>query len=805
MENTPRTWIAPTLAVFLVSLGVLVMEISLTRLLSFSLWYHFTYAVIAVVLLGYGASGAILASSRRLSEMEPSRLLHAACLVGSLGVALALLAIGFLPFRPFQIATDPTQILLMVLYLLVIALPFVAAGLVVAAALRHWREHTTLIYFADLSGAGTGCALAVPAMWGLGTPGAIAFGAALLALAACIMAGRRGRLRSAALAAASILAVAAIAGTVEFRPSSDKFFASLLEKGLEPLYSRWSPIFRVDVYQLAVEEGRRGGMSKRFEGRIPPVRLIAHDGGAEAGIYRFDGDPSELEFIRWNVVSAPYQVLDRPNVLIIGLGGGFDVLAAISGDAQSITGVELDPVTIDAVRNHSGAFGGHILDRPEVSTVVAEGRSFLRRQQRQWDLIQLTGVDTLTALSTGAYVLAESYLYTVESMKDYLARLSPNGILSFMVSDVNFGYQQPPRFSLRNVANFYRAAKELGYADPAAHVVVMASAEGVPQVEIMFKKSPFLRSELSELARFANEREFRIWAMPGPGRRGPLNVILNGSPQEREHFFRSYPLDVRETRDDRPFFFHFFRWLDLFHVTRTELDRGHTGATGQIVLLALLAFAIVASIALILLPLAVSQRIVMAAPDALRLATYFGALGLGFMLFEISLIQRFILFLGHPTYSIATIQASLLVSAGVGSFLSGRIPVHPWRLLLPAVLGLVGLGIGYVILLPEIFAALLGGSLALRVAVAIALLIPPGLLLGVFFPSGLRLVSQRHPDFVAWAWGVNGGASVVGSILAIVLAMTYGFPAVTILGLAVYVVGVLTLLSIGSLRPAAAE
>jgi len=805
MDNAPRTWISPALAVFLVSLGVLVIEISLTRLLSFSLWYHFTYAVIALVLLGYGASGAFLASSRRLSEMEPSRLLHAACLVGSLGVALALLAIGYLPFQPFRLATDPAQLPLMALYLLVIALPFLSAGLVVSAALRHWSQHTTLIYFADLSGAGTGCALSVPAMWGLGTPGAVALGAALLALAACVMAGRRSRLRTGALAAASILAVSAIAGTVDFRPSSDKFFASLLEKGLRPLYSRWSPIFRVDVYQLGVDEGRRGGMSKKFEGRIPPVRLIAHDGGAEAGIYRFDGDPRELEFIRWNVASAPYQVLDRPNVLIIGLGGGFDVLTAISGGAQSITGVELDPVTVDAVRNHSGAFGGHILDRPEVSTVVAEGRSFLRREQRQWDLIQLTGVDTLTALSTGAYVLAESYLYTVESMKDFLSRLSANGILSFMVSDVNFGRQQPPRFSLRHAANFYRAAKELGYADPAAHAVVLASAEGVPQVEIMFKKSPFQRSELLELTRFARERDFRIWAMPGPRTPNPLDVILKGSPQERERFFRSYPLDVRETRDDRPFFFHFFRWLDLFDVTRAELDRGHTGATGQIVLVALLALAIAASIALILVPLAVSQRIVVTAPDALRLATYFGAVGLGFMLVEISLIQRFILFLGHPTYSIATIMAALLVSAGVGSFLSGRIPLDPRRLLLPAVLCLVGIGVAYVILLPDAFRAMLGSALPVRVAVAIALLVAPGLVLGVFFPSGLRLVSERHPDFVPWAWGVNGGASVVGSILAIVLAMTHGFPQVTILGLAVYVAGVGAMLSIGSLRPSQAE
>ena len=209
------------LAVLLVALGVLVVEIALTRLLSFTLWYHFTYVVLAVALLGYGASGAFLACSKRLESLPPRELVHGSALLATAAGVLALLAICFLPFRPLEMATDPLQLPLMALYLIVIALPFFACGLAIAAALRHWREHTTAIYFADLVGAGLGCALAIPAIWILGAPGAIAAGQASLAAAAVVAAPRPRRTATVALAAASLLAAAAVASFAEFRASPE--------------------------------------------------------------------------------------------------------------------------------------------------------------------------------------------------------------------------------------------------------------------------------------------------------------------------------------------------------------------------------------------------------------------------------------------------------------------------------------------------------------------------------------------------------------------------------------------------------
>jgi hypothetical protein len=788
-----RSYRGTALAAFLVSLGVLVIEISLTRLLSFTLWYHFTYVAISVALLGYGTSGSLLASWDRLARVAPATLITRAAITGAASVSIALLVVRFVPFQPLKITIEPIQTFLMAVYLLAITMPFFCAGVVISTALRHWSEHATVIYFADLVGGGLGCALAIPAIWLFGAPGGLAAGAVLLAAAGLVMAPRQRAALTAGVAAAAVAAAISTTVVIDYLPSADKFMGALMRGGMKPLFSQWSPIFRVDVYEGG--RPRRLGTSPNFDGPIPAVRFISHDGTAEAAMYEFSGDRDDLAFFDWNVSAAPYQVLDRPSVMIIGLGGGFDVLAAIRGRARKITGVELDPVTIDLVKNRFGDFVGGILDRPEVETVMAEGRSFLRHGSDSYDLIQLTGVDTLAALSTGAYVLAESYLYTVEAMRDYIARLSDDGMVSFMIGDLAW-QQERARFSLRHVQNFVRAAEEMGWSDPAAHAVVIGSRGGISMMELLFKKTPFTPRQMASLRTFARSRGFQILALPGQRTGTILEALLNATSEERRAIVSSYPLDVRETRDDRPFFFHFFRWGDLFDVSSREMaDRGHTGAIGQIVLVSLLAFTVIASIALIFIPLLVSNRIALGERGSLRFAVYFGAVGLGFMLVEISLIQRFVLFLGHPTYAIATILAALLTSTGLGSFLSGKAPVAPARLLIPALIAVSAIAILYSSVLPPLFDALLGAPRAVRVVLALVLLLPLGLCLGVFFPTGLRIVNEQNPDFIPWAWGVNGGASVVGTILAIVLGITFGFPAVTSGGLALYALGTLAMVS----------
>ncbi|MCK6556435.1 hypothetical protein L6Q96_17930 [Candidatus Binatia bacterium] len=777
------------IAIFMLSLAVLLLQIAYTRIFSFSLWYHFTYVALTVALLGYGASGAFLSASAWLSSQPPAALMVRSMLLAAVGVLISLLTILFIPLQPFSIGTSFTQLFLMLLFFVLCSAPYFAAGLAMACAFRSARSPND-IYFADLLGAGAGCAVAVGAIWLLGSPGAAVASASIFVCAALVVARPERRIPYAMAGIMVTAGCAAAVTLVPFRPSGEKLLAKMMAAGVTPFYSRWSPIFRVDVYPGVGEAGARRGVSQNYTGPVPGIRFIAHDGTAEAPIYQFSGNLAELDFLERNVSATPYVIANRPRTLVIGLGGGFDVLNALRNGARHVTGVELDPVTVDVVRNRQAEFAGNLLSRPDVDVVTTEGRSFLRHSSATYDVIQLTGVDTLAALSTGAYMLAESYLYTVEAFEEYLQHLSADGTLSLMIGDLHWRGGQA-RFSLRHVMNFIGAAERAGIADPASHTAIIATPGGVPMIELLFKPRPFTDAEISTLRDFAASNGFEIWHLPGVNVDTPHSRLLTADAAERERLLDTQPLNVAATGDDRPFFFHFYRWRDLLSPARWEVDTGHAGATGQLVLAAILVVATVAALGLIVVPLLTSRRL--RRPGTFGFATYFAALGLGFMFIEISLIQRFILFLGHPTYSVAIILLALLVSTGIGSFASGRLSLAPRRIIHLGFATLVALIVCYAWIVPLLFSQWLGTPAAFRYASTVVGLMPLGLILGVFFPAGLREVRERDELLVPWAWGANGGASVVGSILSIVLAISFGFRTVLFLAAAVYCVGVLAL------------
>jgi spermidine synthase len=785
-------------AIFLLAFGVLLLEIASTRIFSFSLSYHFTYVAISVALLGFGASGTALATSRRLAGRDPKRLMPEAMLLAAGGVTVTLLTIMFVRVRPFDIGTDPSQLALLALFFVLCATPFFAAGLAMAAALRATVSPNSL-YFIDLVGAGAGCALSIAAIWALGSPGAAVAAAAVFVLASLFCAPRAHRLAYGVIGSLIVAASAALVLQVPVLPSQDKLLGKMMAKGFVPSYSRWSPIFRVDVYPepLSHQSGRRG-MSPSLTSKMPRVRFIAHDATAEAPIYEFGGDVTELDYVRQSIFAAPYLSVVKPRVLIIGLGGGFDVLTALAHGASHVTGVELDPVTVALGKGREATFNGGILLRPDVEAVVAEGRSFLRHSSAHYDVIQMTGVDTLSALSTGAYMLAESYLHTVEAMEEQLRHLTPDGTLSLMVYDLPW-QQNQARFSLRHVANFLAAAERMGMERPADHVAIIAGPERpIASIELLFKPRPYRADEVRTLREFVQTYGFEAWHLPGEAPTTPYGRFLTSDRAARSRFVDEYPLNISETPDDRPFYYRFYHWRDLLSPAHWQMEYGYTFATGQLILLAILAVAIVTSLALIVGPLL--ARPAFRLPGAGRFSLYFAALGLGFMFIEISLIQQFILLLGHPTYSVAVILFALLLWTGLGSFLSGRSTLPERTLIRSALIALLILVPLYGWLVPWWFGRWLGAPAWSRYAVTVVALLPLGLTLGVFFPCGLREVRRHHESLVPWAWGGNGAASVVGSILAIVLAISVGFRAVLLMALAVYLVGVWALLS----APAAA-
>ncbi len=812
--QVPVNTFAVYAGVFLVSMSVLVLQIALTRLFSFTLWYHFAYVTISVALLGYGASGAFLAAFPGLGGRSPASRLPAYALSCALAIVIALTVFGNLPFHPFDMMNKLltgkrsevpfVQYLYLPIFYLAVTAPFFFAGLCISVALRSMSEQVGRLYFADLIGAGIGCCVVVVAIWTLSTPGAVVAAAVIVAGAAVVFAGAEQPARRTPFvlgAIATIVLGVAVLATASFNPSPEKFIQRFMDSKAEIIrYShRWTPIFRTDSFGYVDENLSRSGSYagwgsspkwKKEVGKGPPFRLITHDGDAGAVIYKFDGDLGKLEMFDHLILKTPYLLLNKPNVLVIGVGGGTDIVNAVANHAAHVTGVELDPVTVDLVRRDHADFAGHLYDRPDVTIIAGEGRSTLRHSDAKYDLIQMTGVDTLAALSTGAYVLSESYLYTTEAIQEFLDHLNPGGFLSVVVADLGGTSLGFPRHTMRQLSLFVETLRQRGIHDADQRISVMHSGEGVPQVSMLLKNGTFTSDELARLRAFAERMDFRIWAMPGDDIETVHSHYLRTPPAERSRYLEKIPLILTPTSDDNPFFFNFYHWRNLGR-SSAEIDVGHTLATGQIIMGLILAISIVSSVLLILLPLFAFQRQGLHTNGKLGFVAFFTAIGLGFILIEISFVQKFVLFLGYPTYSLTVVLFSLLTYSGIGSFLTGRMSRPPEDRFPLLFVGLALVSLAYLFVLPSIFATFLGSALAIRVVIASAVLVPLGLVMGMFFPSGIQIVRRANAQFVPWAWGINGCASVVGTVASVILAMSYGFRFVTYLALLIYLVGVI--------------
>jgi spermidine synthase len=777
--------------IFAVAFGTLLFEIALIRILSFTIWYHFGYVVIATALLGFGAAGSFLAVRSGFGRQGLRDALAACALLSGCAMAGVLLFVATARLDPMRILRDPGQLALLVGYQIAASVPFFFAGVAVSLALRAAAQRVDRLYFWDLLGGGLGCLCAVVLMNHLTPPGAAAVAAAALAAAAAIFA-ERGALRAASLALALGLAGAApFAGRLPFTPAGSKELMLQVELlGARPVRHEWTALFRTDL----VENGPKGdgftwGMSRRAPESVdPPPYHLAHDATAGAAIHDLRGGWA-IDYVPWHIFQFPYRVAPpRPEVLVIGVGGGRDVVVAQQMGARRITGVDLDPVALDWLENELDAVSAGLFRQPHVRLVAAEGRHFVQSTDERYDLIQLTGVDTLSAVNSGAYVLAENYLYTVEAVHAYLDRLRPGGVLSFAVANPN---PSEPMAAGRMLAVAREALKERGVRAPEQHLAAIDSR--TLYVAVMVRATPFTPEETAALEARARELDMGVLWLPGRRSHAAFAGLARLDGPRRAALLERLRFRVDATRDDRPFFFAFFRWSGL--LAPGQITASHASALGQIVLLALLASLTSLGALFILAPLGVFRR---SAPGPLAprlgVLALFLAIGLGFMLFEISLIQRFVLYLGYPTYSLSVTLFSLLVFLGWGSFLSRRFVGRHRLALVLAVAAIGALALFYAHGMPALQRATFAAPLAARAAISALLLAPLGLAMGIFFPLGIRVASAVHEDLVPWAWGINGCASVTAGVLAIVLAMEAGLSSVWALSVALYALGTLAFL-----------
>ncbi len=775
---------------FLVSLATLTYEILLTRIFSVTMWYHFAFLAVSLAMFGmtvgalvvYLAPGAFPAARAR-EAMARHALLFALASLFSLGFHLVF---------PFAIELSLAGVLYAALHCLVIALPFVASGVAVCLALTRFPAQVGRLYAADLAGAGLGC-LAVLGLLGVADGASAVFAvAALAALAAGLLArggGDAGLRWLGFAAAAALLAIGS--GHALLARAQAPLFRFRYVKGAEeekPLREIWNSFSRITVSRTAdgPESPFGWGLSERLPGS-PLVRQLhlEIDGTAGTVLTAYSGEPSEIEHLRYDVTNLAHHLRPGADVLVIGTGGGRDVLAALAFEQRSVLGVELNGDILRLVNEEFGDFTGHLARRPGVRFVNDEARSYLERSEERFGIVQVSLIDTWAATAAGAFALTENALYTVEAWRALLRRLEPGGIVSYS----RWYFRDRPGEMYRLVALATTALAAEGVREPRRHLLIARRMFGTGPHGIgtlLASATPFSAADERRFRELCLAQAFQVVLSPGSAH-DPVYEVLS-SPAELGPFLERFPIDVSAPTDDRPFFFHMLRLRDAFDVQRWSqgavsfnMQAVATLGTLLLVVLALTALCVVVPLAL------TAERAALAGSPPLLL--FFGSIGLGFMLIEVAQMQRLAVFLGHPVYGLAVVLLALLLSGGLGSWLTRRVEDEGLRAAgAGRLIALLALLLATGVATPLATAALKGGTTPLRIAAAVALQVPMGLLLGMPFPLGMRLAAERRAALTPWLFGLNGAASVLASVLAVALALAQGISFAFFAGASCYAV-----------------
>jgi SAM-dependent methyltransferase len=749
-------------AISLISGAALAYEILLIRLFSIVEWHHLAFLIISLALLGYGASGTLLALAREplLRRFDLAASLSAAAFgATSLG---AFLIAQRIELNSLEIFWSTRQFGRLFLLYLLFAIPFFCAATAIGLTLTKYAADSPRLYRADLIGGGVSAAAATALLFVVHPATALQCVAVLGFVSAMLF--RRTWL----LLLGIVAVVAARPLLLPLRMSQFKELSHALRvPGARAIDERSSPHgVLTTVASPEVPFRHAPGLSLAFGGTIPEQLGVFTDGGGMTPIVR-GRDLSYLDYLP----TAVAYLVPRERVAIIGAGGGSEVLSALVHGTREVTAVELNPQMVALVREHGAPYA----DR-RVRVVTAEARRFIRESDVRYDAIQLALVGTHGASAAGVQAVSESYLYTVEAMRELIAHLRPGGVLV-----LTRWMQSPPREVVKLLATAIAAQER-----PAQRIALI---RGWNTATLIVKNGDFSRAELDALRAFCDERSLDIDYAPGVRREetNQYNVLdepylfdaataLLTSPEE---FYERYKFNVRPATDERPYFFHSFRWSALPELMQLRARGGMPLLEwGYLVLLAGLAQALVASLLIILLPLFFLRR--RGSAPAWRLILYFGAIGLAFLFVEIAFVQRLTLFLGQPLYAIAVVLSSFLVFGGLGSGESARIDDRHARLVPLAV---AAIAIVALLLVRALTTAALGLPDLAKIAISIVLVAPLAFVMGMPFPLGLRRLAEAD---VPWAWGINGTASVLSSMLATLVAVHFGFTVLVALAAALY-------------------
>ena len=764
-ESGKGRWSQLYLGVAFTTLATLILELSLTRIFSVVFYYHFAFLAISIAMFGLGAGGVfsyVVAGWRGNTYFKLGTL----ALLNSLAVVVSLV---FLLTRSGEL----NNLTLAAVYF-ASALPFFFSGTVVSMAVAEGIQRVDRLYFFDLLGAAAGCLVLVPFLDRFGGPNTVLVTSALFAVSAAIWYNIAGTLRgrvAAVFMALVFVTLIAYNGThhvIDVRYAKGRALP-------KERFVQWNSFSRVGL----------------VENNYPGEVGIVIDADAATGIPGFDLGhltARQKERLMYEGPGFPYLLRPGAKTLVIGAGGGWDVARALTAGSKDVTAVEINPIIATTImRQRFPDLSHRLYFRPEVHVLIEDGRSFVRRSADKYQVLQATLVDTWASTAAGAFALSENNLYTTDAFRDYLSHLTDDGLMVF----TRWGLQ-PPRESLRLISLAMAALENLGEKEPWKHVVVVRenaqnlAGWGAQDTVIVFRK-PMSSEDLARVKSALLATRLESVYLPGDLPANEFGRLLR-SP-DPEAFWTNYAFDISPVDDDRPFFFYTVQPRDILNfLTQSGQAADYKINRAVPLLFELLAVSLLATIVILALPPLLLGSRLKAEHGVRSFLLYFIFIGAGYVLIQVALIQKFVLFLGHPTYALTVIIFSMLISSGAGSYYSSRIFGKASDIRLSTLLMAVAVAVSALAFVAApVSESGVGWPLGAKMLVTAGLVAPVGFLMGMPFPIGLTRLGTLYPSAVRWAWALNAAASVLGSAAAIFFAIYIGLRATVLVGAALYV------------------
>jgi hypothetical protein len=759
----PLSWPLLYVAVALTTAATLLLELSLTRIFSVVFYYHFAFLAISIALFGLGVGGVF---SYVVAAWKGS-LYRKLGVISTINCGLVVMAVVVVLAQ----RTDMNSGQLALIYF-TCALPFFCSGIIVSLVISETIERVNRVYFFDLLGAAGGCLLLVPMLESFGGPNTTISVAVLFAAAAGIWFNlsldRAGRVFSVSLGLALTLLVVVNmkTGWIDVRYAKGQKLAA-------EQFVKWNSFSRI-----ALRPETPGG-----------IEAIFIDADAETGIANYDFDHLP-EADRYDLLhqgaSLPYNIRPGAKTLIIGPGGGWDVSRALASGSKDITGVEINPIIANTIMRERFANLSHRLYfRPEVKIHVEDGRSFVRKSPERYQVLQATLVDTWASTAAGAFALSENNLYTTDAFRDYLDHLTDDG----MITITRWGFE-PPRESLRLISLAIAALNQLGEKDPARHIIVGREASADirgwgARDTVLISRKPFSEADIARTKAAMFDKILPVYI---PGERIPNEFTELLTTSDPARFQREYRYDITPVNDNRPFFFYTVQPRDIFAFLTGASEKSADYKVNKAVplLFELFAISLVAVGVILFLPPVVLGTRLPREKSVQIFLLYFLLIGTGYILIEVALIQKFVLFLGHPTYALTVVIFSMLLSSGLGSYFSRRIlgdAESRLIILLAAVAALVAI---LAVLITGVLSSIVGLPIEAKVLLTVVMIFPAGFAMGMPFPTALARLETFHKPALRWAWSANAASSVLGSVAALVCAIYLGLMQTLLVGGALY-------------------